>query len=125
LCRVAGVRVRHRHTRLERQCFRVRRRSPEPYPVAWQGDEIVWWNYPDSASIAAEGVSLFVGNRKVGAMLMYRDYVAKCVVNLAVADGGDRYATYRKRIVLAGRDLSHDRLMRPRSGSSLRTVLTN
>jgi len=68
---------------------------------------------------------LFVGNRKVGAMLMYRDYVAKCVVNLAVADGGDRYATYRKRIVLAGRDLSHDWLMRPRSGSSLRTVLTN
>jgi hypothetical protein len=54
-------------------------------------------------------VSLFVGHRKVGAMLMYRDYVAKCGVNLAFADGGDRYATYRKRIGFAGRDLSRER----------------
>ncbi|TMM00660.1 MAG: hypothetical protein E6G02_13500 [Actinobacteria bacterium] len=30
----------------------------EPYPVTWQGGKIVWWDYPDSASLAADGVFL-------------------------------------------------------------------
>lgn len=80
----------------------------EPYPVAWQGNDVVWWDYPNSASIAADGVRLYVGRKQVGSMLMYRDYLTHCGSQLAFAGGGDRYATRGKRIVLAGRNLSHD-----------------
>jgi hypothetical protein len=80
----------------------------EPYPVAWQGGQVVWWNYPNSASLASDGVRLYVGRKKVGTMLMYHDYLARCGASLAYAAGGDRFATHGKRIVLAGRDLSHD-----------------
>src|SRR2546423_4279439 len=81
----------------------------EPYPVAWQGNDVVWWDYPNSGSIAADGVRLYVGRATVGWVLMYRDYVARCGSKLALAAGGDRYATHGKRIVLGGRDLSRDR----------------
>jgi len=81
----------------------------EPYPVAWQGDEVVWWDWPNSGSIAADGVRLYVGREAVGLVLMYRDYVIRCGSKLAFAAGGDRYATHGKRIVLDGRDLSRDR----------------
>jgi hypothetical protein len=80
----------------------------EPYPVAWQGNEVVWWDYPNSASIASDGVRLYVGHKKIGSVLMYHDFLARCGSKLAVAAGGDRYATHGKRIVLAGRDLSRD-----------------
>jgi hypothetical protein len=80
----------------------------EPYPVAWLGNEVVWWDYPNSASLASDGVGLYVGRKKVGTTLMYHDYVTRCGTRLAYAAGGDRYATHGKRIVLAGRDLSHD-----------------
>jgi hypothetical protein len=81
----------------------------EPYPVAWQGNEVVWWDWPDSASIAADGVRLYVGGKTVGPVLMHRDFVTRCGPKLAFAAGGDRYATHGKRIVLGGRDLSRDR----------------
>src|SRR2546423_6333108 len=77
----------------------------EPYPVAWQGNEVVWWDYPNSASIASDGVRLYVGHKKIGSVLMYHDFLARCGSKLAVAAGGDRHATHGKRIVLAGRDL--------------------
>jgi hypothetical protein len=80
----------------------------EPYPVTWQGNDVVWWDWPNSASIASDGVRLYIGRATVGRMLMYRDYVARCGSKLALAAGGDRYATHGKRIVLAGRDLSRD-----------------
>jgi len=53
-------------------------------------------------------VRLYLGRKKVGWVLMYRDFLARCGSKLAVAAGGDRYATHGKRIVLAGRDLSRD-----------------
>jgi hypothetical protein len=28
----------------------------EPYPAAWLGNEVVWWDYPNSASLASDGV---------------------------------------------------------------------
>ena len=82
--------------------------GPEPYPVTWQGNKVVWWDYPDSASIAADGVSLYVNQTKVGATLMYRDFVSSCGRRLAFAEGGDRFATHGKRIVVGGRDRSRD-----------------
>jgi len=80
----------------------------EPYPVAWQGDEVVWWDWPNSASIASDGVRLYAGRKQRGWVLMYRDYVARCGPELAFAAGGDRFATHGKRIVFAGGDLSRD-----------------
>jgi hypothetical protein len=80
----------------------------EPYPVAWQGNEVVWWDYPNSASLASDGVGLYVGRTRIGTTLMYHDYLTRCGTSLAYAAGGDRYATQGKRIILAGRDLSHD-----------------
>ena len=81
----------------------------EPYPVTWQGNDVVWWDWPNSGSIAADGVQLYIGRKAVGLVLMYRDYVTRCGSKLTFAAGGDRYATRGKRIVLGGQDLSRDR----------------
>lgn len=80
----------------------------EPYPVAWLGNRVVWWDYPNSGSLASDGVGLYVGRTKIGTTLMYHDYVVPCGTALAYTAGGDRYATHGKRIVLAGRDVSRD-----------------
>lgn len=88
---------------------RVSPETGEPYPVRWLGTRIVWWAYPDSASLAADGVALYAGTKRIGATLMYPDYVVACGSTLALADGGDRYSTHDKRIVLAGVDVSRNR----------------
>jgi hypothetical protein len=81
-----------------------------PMPVTWTaGGRVVWWLWPDSGSIAADGVALYAGRRRIGETLMYPDYVVRCGRSLALADGGDRYATHGKRLLLGGRDVSHDR----------------
>jgi hypothetical protein len=82
--------------------------GPEPYPVTWHGGRVVWWAYPDSASIAADGVFLYESRARIGATLMYPDYVVSCGPQLALADGGDRYSTHGKRILLDGRNISRD-----------------
>jgi hypothetical protein len=91
-----------------RRLFALGVGGPEPYPVAWQAGRVVWWAYPDSASLAADGVSLYADRTRIGETLMYPDYVVRCGAGLALADGGDRYSTHGKRIVLDGRDLSRD-----------------
>lgn len=80
----------------------------QPLPVVWHAGRIVWWAYPDSASIAADGVALYSNRTRIGSTLMYTDYVVRCGAHLAFAAGGDRYATHGKRIVFDGRDVSHD-----------------
>jgi hypothetical protein len=80
----------------------------EPYPVAWPAGRLVWWAYPDSASLAADGVFLYANRTRIGVTLMYPDYVVRCGTGLALADGGDRYSTHGKRILLRGSDLSRD-----------------
>lgn len=82
--------------------------GPGPVPVAWQGGRLAWWAYPNSASIAADGVFLNAGRARLGETLMFPDYVARCGKALAFADGGDRYSTHGKRIVLGGRNVSRD-----------------
>jgi hypothetical protein len=91
-----------------RRTLALRPSDPEPYPVAWLGSRVVWWAYPDSASIAADGVFLNADRRRIGASLMYPDYVVPCGAALAIADGGDRYSTHGKKIVVGGRDVSRD-----------------
>jgi hypothetical protein len=79
-----------------------------PMPFAWRGDRVLWWDWPNSGSIAADGVALYEGSRRIAGVLMYRDYADVCGVHLAVAAGGDRYAMHGKRIVFDGRDVSRD-----------------
>jgi len=81
----------------------------QPLPAAWTADgRMLWWAYPDSASIAADGVALYEGGHRIGFGLMYPDYVAVCGAHVAFAAGRDRYAMHGKRIVFDGRDLSRD-----------------
>jgi hypothetical protein len=85
-----------------------RRGEVQPLPVAWSGGGVLWWAYPGSGSIAADGVALYDGTRRLGFGLMYRDYVAVCGRHVAFVAGRDRYAMHRKSIVFDGRDVSHD-----------------
>ena len=81
-----------------------------PMPVTWtSAGKVVWWRYPDSASIAVDGVGLYAGRTHIGQTLMYPDFVVRCGSKLAWADGGDRFSTHGKRILLDGRDVSRDR----------------
>jgi hypothetical protein len=77
-------------------------------PFAWSGGRVLWWDWPDSGSIAADGVNVYSNRRKLATALMYRDYVAVCGEHIAIAAGGDRYATHGKRILFDGRDASRD-----------------
>lgn len=79
--------------------------------AGWTPDgRVLWWDDPQgSGSIAADGLILYANREKVGETLVYPDYVVRCGSHLALADGGDRYATDGKRIVLDGRDVSRDR----------------
>jgi hypothetical protein len=82
---------------------------PQPVPIGWHAGRVLWWSYPNSASIAADGVFLYAGKTKLAGALMYGDYVAVCGRHLAIAAGGDRYAMDAKRILFDGRDVSRDR----------------
>lgn len=82
-----------------------------PMPFAWSGSHILWWQWPGSGSIAADGVALFEDGRKLGSMLMYPDWVATCGTHLAFASGGDRYSTDAKKIVFDGRVLATPRTL--------------
>ena len=77
-------------------------------PFGWHGSQVLWWDWPGSGSIAADGVALYEGTRRIATGLMWRDYVAVCGRHLAVTAGGDRYATHGKRIVFDGRNVSLD-----------------
>jgi hypothetical protein len=76
----------------------------------WTGDgRVLWWEWPNSGSIAADGVTLFADATPLGTTLMYRDYVSVCGRHLAFAAGGDRSSDHGKSIVFDGRNVSHDR----------------
>jgi hypothetical protein len=81
-----------------------------PMPARWDGrGRVIWWLWPGSGSIAADGVAVYAGARRVGAMLMYRDYLTACGRGLAFASGGDRNSMHGKSIVYDGQDVSRDR----------------
>jgi hypothetical protein len=87
----------------------LRKGAGMPMPAMWDArGRVVWWLWPDSASIAADGVLVYANARRIGETLLYPDYVANCGRGLALAAGGDRYAAHGKRIVLDGRDVSRD-----------------
>jgi len=77
-------------------------------PFAWWRGRVLWWDWPDSGSIAADGVALYANKRRIAKALMYRDYTTVCGAHLAIAAGGDRYAMHGKRILFDGRDVSRD-----------------
>ena len=79
-------------------------------PFAWSGDHVLWWSWPGSGSIAADGVSLYEGNRLLGVTLMYRDYTATCGSHVAFTEGVDRYSTDGKSVIFDGRPVGHDAL---------------
>jgi hypothetical protein len=79
-------------------------------PFAWSGDQVLWWSWPGSGSIAADGVSLYEGNRLLGVTLMYPDYTAACGAHVAFTEGVDRYSTDGKSIVFDGTVVGHDDL---------------
>jgi hypothetical protein len=80
-----------------------------PQPIGWHDGLVLWWDWPNSGSIAADGVALYENSRRIATTLMYSDYVDACGGHLAVASGGDRYAMHGKRILFDGRDISRDR----------------
>lgn len=81
-----------------------------PFPITFdpQG-RALWWLWPNSSSIAADGVALFANARRIASMLMYGDYLAVCGRHLAIAVGGDRNSMHGKSVVFDGRDVSRDR----------------
>lgn len=79
-----------------------------PLPFAWHKGRVLWWNWPNSGSIAADGVGLYANARLLATALMYRDYVDVCGRHLAIAAGGDRYSMHGKQILFDGRDASRD-----------------
>lgn len=79
-----------------------------PVPFAWVGDRVLWWRWPDSGSIAADGVTLWEDDRQLGTTLMYRDYTAVCGSHVAFSEGRDRYSTHGKSLVFDERDVSKD-----------------
>jgi hypothetical protein len=79
-----------------------------PMPFAWWAGKPLWWDWPGSGSIAADGVFLYSGDARIASGLMYEDYVSVCGNSIAVATGGDRYAMDGKRILFNGADVSRD-----------------
>lgn len=85
--------------------------APEglPVPAAWTSDgHLLWWVWPDSSSIAADGVALYEDETRIGTTLMYRDYLDACGTHVAFVSGGDRSSSHDKSIVFDGRDVSQD-----------------
>lgn len=92
-----------------RRLVRLPNTAGMPMPFAWDGrGRVLWWLWPDSGSIAADGVRLYAGARPIASMLMYPDWTAPCGAHLALAVGGDRDSRHGKSIVLDGRDVSRD-----------------
>jgi hypothetical protein len=88
----------------------LNREAGIPMPFAWDPHgRVLWWEWPNSGSIAADGVALYADAKKIASMLMYPDWVATCGSQLALAVGGDRNSMHGKSIVLGGRDVSRDR----------------
>jgi hypothetical protein len=115
VCRVPCGIPRHQEVWVWRAGKRTRVVGPLPgiqrvLIAGWApGGRVLWWDDPQgSASIAADGLFLYANRTKVGATLVYPDYVVRCGSHLALADGGDRYAMHGKRIVFDGRDASRD-----------------
>jgi hypothetical protein len=77
-----------------------------PEPLAWVGDHVLWWRWPGSGSVAADGVDLYEDNTKLGTTLKYVDYVAVCGMHVAYASGFDRESTDDKKLIFDGRDVS-------------------
>jgi hypothetical protein len=104
-----GVWVRTRRGTLRRVAV-VPNGGGIPFPVGFdpQG-RALWWLWPNSGSIAADGVALYANARRIASTLMYPDYVAVCGRHLALAVGGDRNSMHGKSIVFDGRDVSRDR----------------
>lgn len=89
--------------------LRLTRIDATPLPVGWTATgRVLWWAYPDSGSLAADGVTLYADRQSLAQTLMYPDFVVRCGRHLALTAGGDRYATHGKRILFDGRDVSHD-----------------
>ncbi|HEX4323261.1 MAG TPA: hypothetical protein VHZ77_01390 [Gaiellaceae bacterium] len=84
--------------------------DPRPIVAGLDGrGRVLWWNDPySSASLAADGLTLYANGTKLAQTLVFPDYVAHCGGRLAVAAGNDRYTTDGKRILLQGRDVSRD-----------------
>jgi hypothetical protein len=68
----------------------------------------LWWLWPNSSSIAADGVALYANAKRIATTLEYGDYVAVCGRQLALAVGNDRNSMHGKSIVLDGRNVSRD-----------------
>jgi len=79
-----------------------------PEPFAWAGDHVLWWRWPGSGSVAADGVDLYEDATKIGTMLAYRNFVATCGSHIAFVSGGDRYSMAGKSIFFDRRDVSAD-----------------
>ncbi len=87
-------------------------RNATPKLVTWSPDGhwIFFVLDPfNSASLAADGLPLYVKGPALGAMgpriapavLVYYDYLSWCGSRLVVAAGGDRYATHGKHLIVA------------------------
>jgi hypothetical protein len=79
-----------------------------PMPFAWSGSHVLWWQWPGSGSIAADGVALWEDGSRLGTMLMYPDWLATCGSHVAFAAGTDRESTDDKKLIFDGRDVSGD-----------------
>ena len=81
-----------------------------PVVTGFTGDgRVLWWaDIQGSASLSADGLTLYANRTRIGRTLVFPDYVVRCGSHLALAAGGDRYATLGKRILLDGRDVSRD-----------------
>ena len=80
---------------------------PQPFASDPKG-RVLWWLWPYSGSIAADGVALYANGTKIASMLRYPDWVARCGESLALAVGGDRNSVHGKSIALGGSDVSRD-----------------
>jgi YD repeat-containing protein len=93
-----------------RRIVRLSDEAGWPTTFAWDGrGRVLWWEWPDSSSIAADGVALHANAQRIATTLMYPDWVASCGPHLALAVGGDRNSLHGKSIALDGRDVSRDR----------------
>jgi hypothetical protein len=77
-----------------------------PMPFAWSDGHVLWWQWPGSGSVAADGVALWRDGTRLGTMLMYRDWLATCGSHVAFVSGTDRESMDDKKLVFDGRDVS-------------------
>ncbi len=92
-----------------RRLVKLRDGAGVPMPVTWDPHgRVIWWLWPNSSSIAADGVAVYANATKIAVGLMHSDYIAVCGRHLALAVGGDRNTMHGKSIVFDGRDVSRD-----------------